>query len=209
MNLLLKGRSFIPNQPPNPFQIKCATEEFRRTVRLAINHENTQSSTPRFYVRSQNIPPPLESDNDDNINVERFLTELNDKAEEPLDRTNTTYRSYRKTRQSLKFLLTDENFVIQCADKGQSFVILNKKDYSDKVRGMLNAPDYYKHHNGHYHCQDIVDKVIKLFQCIPVPKIKRFIQEYDVQTPVFYALPKIHKSKVVAQALINQQLQTH
>ena len=102
----------IPNQPPNPFQIKCATHEFRRTVRLAINYENTQSSTPRFYVRSQNIPPSLESDSDENINVERFLTKLNDKAEEPLDKTNTNYRSYRKTRQSLKSLLTDEDLVI-------------------------------------------------------------------------------------------------
>jgi hypothetical protein len=208
VDLLLKGHRFIPNQPPNPLQVKCAVQEFNRTVRLALMHADSESHMPRYYVRSQYIPQKLNTDDISNINIENFLTELENTSLTSIEKQVTKCRIHPDTRQALHDLRTDDNIVIQSADKGQSFVILDKAYYSTKVTSMLNEPDYYVHYNSKYHCQDTVDEVMKLFHGLPIPKVIRFVRDYDVQTPLFYALPKIHKSKVIAQELTNYDSQT-
>jgi hypothetical protein len=209
INLLLKGHRFIPNQLPNHFQMKCAVHDFIRTVRLAIKHEDSKSSMQRYRIRSQYIPSMLESDDVNDSNIENFLTKLKDTLTKPFDQKPMKCNLHRDTTQALCNLRTDENIIIQSADKGQSFVVLDKKYYSAKVGAMLNEPNYYQRYESKYHCQDTIDKVMKLFRDIRVPNIKRFVQDYDVQTPLFYALPKIHKSKVIAQELITYKPQKH
>ncbi|CAF0851128.1 unnamed protein product [Adineta steineri] len=209
IDLLLKGHNFILNQPRNALQVKCAVQEFSRTVRIALKHENSNNPTSKYYVRSQFIPSKLNRNDINNDRIEKFLTDLENETLKSSQNQVIKSDSQHELRQALKSLRRNKNIVILSADKGQAFVILDKDYYSNKVTSMLNQPDYYIHYKSKYHCQNTVDEVMELFNNIPIPKLKRFIQECDIQTPLFYALPKIHKSQVIAQELNIPNSQPH
>ena len=207
IKLLIYGYRFILNQSPNCLQTECAVQEFIRTVRLAFMHEYSKSCTPRYYVRSQYIPSSLVDRSIDNERIENFLSELQNKSSKLENSQRHKFDTQHELREALKHLRQDKTILIQSADKGHSYVILDKKYYSTKIVSMLSKSDYYLHYKSRYHCQDTVEKVMDLFKYIQVPKIKKFIRNYGTQTPMFYALPKIHKSKTISQRLTNSSLQ--
>ncbi|CAF4089010.1 unnamed protein product [Rotaria magnacalcarata] len=201
ISLLLKGLGFSPIEPSNHFQVACSVRDFTRSVRLAIIHEYSEKPKPKFFVKSQFIPTVCKDDK-----VEAYLNELEKKSDESIPKQFTQHNLTWAEKQSLKSLRCDSSIVMKSADKSQAFVIMDKGYYSAKVKAMLSDGNYYiPYGKNKYHYRETVKKVIILAKRFNLDdNIKRYICDYDIQTPLFYALPKLHKSKRIDNLLKEQ-----
>ena len=103
----------------------------------------------------------------------------------------------REEKKALKELREDQDRMVCTADKGVAFVVMDKKEYQEKVEGLLATLAY----------RNIkVDPTNKLKAQL-IQKLRRIKRETnlgdneyrsmyptDCTAPKFYGLPKIHKT---------------
>ena len=106
-------------------------------------------------------------------------------------------------RSGFNLFKSRKNILYFKADKGASVVLLNPQFYRDKVLEILNSEKYQK-------LPRQVDYfVFSKLNCF-VSKLpfltkaeKRAITKFDYNTTNIYALPKIHKSKIISKSVAN------
>ena len=110
---------------------------------------------------------------------------------------------------TLKKLSTDRNIVITKPDKGSGIVILNKKDYIDKMNVILeDSTKFSKHGSDLYKTLlKLEDKTNRIIEEMFKQKIINQSQKSDLKTSgsrpgIIYGLPKIHKRLKIFEIII-------
>ena len=119
------------------------------------------------------------------------------------------YQSKRKNnknnlsqKQAFKNLQENENIIIKEADKGSAIVILDKAFYKTKIQEILEDKTYYKLINTNVDNNIIskITKFCKIHNKSLTKKEKDFLNYISI-TSNFYGLPRIHKSKLIKNAI--------
>jgi hypothetical protein len=106
----------------------------------------------------------------------------------------------------MKNLRNDSSIVILRADKGNSTVVMNRKDYDTKILSMLNGGPYeiirqdptpetvkkVKEYCSHLQSQNKLEN----------NQVKR-ITNYNQRCPIFYGVPKIHKENIPLRPIVD------
>ena len=100
--------------------------------------------------------------------------------------------------QALQNLKKDDSITILPADKGRATVLLNTKDYEDKIDLLLSDTNTYEKLNRDptaTYKRELIDIIRKWQKEDPIPQpLKDRIHPTAEETPKMYGLPKIHKA---------------
>lgn len=99
-----------------------------------------------------------------------------------------------KLRKALRSLQTNKEIVIKPADQGGNTVVMDQVQYSDMCSAILSNRNWYEQSSQTDLDRALNTKVLSAcFQGIIDDDTKEFLINRTPKTPVFYALPKIHK----------------
>ena len=101
----------------------------------------------------------------------------------------------RAEREAIKALAKDDSIVILPADKGRTSVILNKQDYHNKVKALLDDTNTY---------EKLTSDPTRAIKEERIPNYL-YNQLYPTaeNVPKFYGLPKIHKKDVPLRPIVS------
>ena len=113
----------------------------------------------------------------------------------------------RAEREAIKALAKDDSIVILPADKGRTTVILNKQDYHNKVKALLDDTNTYEKLTSDP-TRAIKNKLIQtLKEWRKEERIPNYLYNQLYLTaenvPKFYGLPKIHKKDVPLRPIVS------
>ena len=113
----------------------------------------------------------------------------------------------RAEREAIKALAKDDSIVILPADKGRTTVILNKQDYHNKVKALLDDTNTYEKLTSDP-TRAIKNKLIQtLKEWRKEERIHNYLYNQLYPTaenvPKFYGLPKIHKKDVPLRPIVS------
>ena len=121
----------------------------------------------------------------------------------PWKKSNLT----RGEQNALNELKNDDTIIIKEADKGEATVIMDKTFYRAKVHETLADNEHYAELTDLNYDDKIIKKIgkhLKKFDQETTKKGKEYLQNFALKTSNFYALPKIHKSQAVKEAILQQ-----
>ena len=112
----------------------------------------------------------------------------------------------RAEREAIKALAKDDSIVILPADKGRTSVILNKQDYYNKVKALLDDTNTYEKLTSDP-TRAVKNKLIQtLKEWRKEERIPNYLYNQLYPTaenvPKFYGLPKIHKKDVPLRPIV-------
>jgi len=202
IDLLSKGCSFTvrPNEDIASFFVDFFF--FTRTLRFKYFFENSNTVNNRVqsahikYSRTHNSPPTSkDSQFEEEISsVEKLYTVAHDN----IARNQRTNHNFRKVIALRKI----NNLKFTKADKGGCLIVLNKHDYENMVLKHLSDNTTYKllpesiDIDVHNKVKDLVESFNKCFARDELS----YLLNHAFDSSSFYVLPKIHKSKIIAQA---------
>ena len=103
----------------------------------------------------------------------------------------------KNEREALEKLKTNQSIVIKIADKGGTIVVMDRSEYTELIKKDLNNSKYYTNLE-HDNIQDIISEKDKLVEdmkdCLDSTECETLSDNSTVSTPIFYGLPKIHKT---------------
>ena len=112
-----------------------------------------------------------------------------------------------KERKTLEKLKNNSNLIIKSADKGAAIVIMDSKYYEEKILEIILDEKTYSEIDEKLDGK-ILNKIKKLTSDSrnkPSDKEIAYLTNFECKTSQFYGLPKIHKSKEIADAIIQQK----
>ena len=195
MNLLILGLKFYPTSRSNIGELKIDLQEFERKFRLIEIFKNTKDTDnslvknkTKFFLDKNNCELNTFFEKLWNINLKEKTTKNN---------------LSQKQKQAFKNLQENENIIIKEADKGSAIVILDKAFYKTKIQEILEDKTYYKLINTNVDSNIIskITKFCKIHNKLRTKKEKDFLTNYISITSNFYGLPRIHKSKLIKNAI--------
>ena len=159
-----------------------------------IPNKYKKETTPHpFRSKSNWIPPETK-----NSNLKRYFQAVTTEITDHLNSHNPTDTLQPHLHKALTDLQNDATTEIKPADKGGATVILNKKDYREKIMELLQNGDFYKPLN-----RDLTLKIrndtatlidhLLLNGRIDETTHKFLTPKHPPRTALFYGLPKIHK----------------
>ncbi|XP_053398132.1 uncharacterized protein LOC128556608 [Mercenaria mercenaria] len=112
----------------------------------------------------------------------------------------------KNSKTALKTLLDNTSLIIKEADKGGAVVCMDKKYYRDKILEMLSDTSYYESIDEHAdsRTQRLIHDTINKYGKGLMKEEKDYLLNFEYTTSYFYGLPKIHKSKIIADELKKQ-----
>ncbi|OOY45291.1 hypothetical protein, partial [Solemya velum gill symbiont] len=109
-------------------------------------------------------------------------------------------------RTAMNLISSDSSIIIKQADKGGAIVIMDSDYYKQKVEELLLDEEYYREIPENID-PDTMKKIQKLVSkhsmCI-TPKERNYLLQFEVKESNFYGIPKVHKSKIIQQAVEEQ-----
>ena len=104
-------------------------------------------------------------------------------------------------------LKKNKDIIIKEADKGGTVVIMNTKHYLKTISDHLNDETTYKmvESNCDTKVMKGIAKIIEKYKDILSKKEKEYLISSSYNTSNFYGLPKIHTSKLIQNAIKEQQ----
>lgn len=113
----------------------------------------------------------------------------------------------REEKQALKELQENDTFVIKPADKGGAIVIWDKTDYRNEAQRQLNNISHYTKTRRDLtvsHTLEINQYLREMFtKNIITSQEFEFLRIKNPRTPIFYLLPKIHKTNTPGRPIIS------
>ncbi|CAI2735413.1 unnamed protein product [Schistosoma spindalis] len=166
----------------------CDSKKTVNKMDVKIQFENLYAQTAELVSSSKD-------------NIERFKSTLVDCCFKYLNHGhNMKGILTKKHLEALRKLKTNDNLLITKPDKGHGIVLMDKNNYINKMKALLNDKSKFQKLVGK---NDIVDKIEKqLTDSLKEIKQQGFISEKEFEilkptgtiTPRLYGLPKIHKS---------------
>ena len=194
------GPKFVPFTVSDLEQTKIDILNLSRSIALKAKfHGSTYVDKSLITPVSNYIPKftKLESLKGLIADLEIFANELSD-----LKREHVNDNLTKSQREGLDFLQSRDDLLYFKADKGSSIVFLDPQFYIDLVMEKLNSPDYEKQvdHSDHFTLLKLHSLIRKYSQMF-TNKEKRAMTDFDYGPTSIYAVPKIHKSKILKDAL--------
>ena len=109
--------------------------------------------------------------------------------------------------QDILNLKNNKDIIIKEADTGGTVVIMNTKHYLKMISDHLNDKTTYKmvESNCDTKVMKGIAKIIEKYKDNLTEKEKEYLISLSYNTNNFYGLPKIHKSKLIQNAIKEQQ----
>ena len=202
ISLLEKGLKFVPTpQKVDNLELKADYYTIAHKMKWKFlpktnnNMINNNKDLIRLKTNSKAAPQP------NNANQQLLCNQL-----EKLTTRKKTFKGKPKYNMSPKLYaalksLENGKFVIKEADKGSGVVIMTEEFYNDKILQMLNSSNYKE---VQLDCSSLVKRVVSFIKPFKDQLSKT---EFDAITKQesylakFYGLPKLHKSKLVQDAV--------
>ena len=196
MTLLSKGLSFVPKKGVNVFGLKVDLFKCFRQIKLRhfFNQSNTVASAPSSFRPKSKFCP-----NVSNASINTFCRLVDQ------DIMHTVTQPHRASqnllpaeKKALKELMDSKDLVIKPADKGGAICIQDADKYKAEILSQLSNEKFYKKLKSDPTVA--FQKIVLLY--LEEAKLKGWISksEFDFLynqhpiRPVFYTLPKLHKS---------------
>ena len=108
--------------------------------------------------------------------------------------------------KALKELKENESIVIKEADKGGSVVIMNRTHYERMINQHLNDTKTYKETDTNIDKKVMTSlkKHVSTYKTELTSKEIDYLTKFNSKSSNFYGLPKIHKSKIIAEEIKKQ-----
>ena len=197
ISALSKGLSFVPTSTVDSFEIKTDLFRFFRKIKLKHMFGNSQtqgSNKPVFRNRSK-FNPGCE-----NPSIQTFCRVVEKDILETY-KTNLSHSNMNpEEKLAIQELSRDNDIIIKPADKGGAIVVQNMADYKKEAYRQLNDEHFYRKLKMNP-TSDFQKKILDVTDgALALNWITK--DEYDFLNcehpviPVFYMLPKIHKSLI-------------
>ena len=203
IQLLKRGLKFTPTPSANDMELQTDVKELCRKLRLAecfSSNDNEIDDDPPLVRNKSGWNPPKSKD----THLEDAIQYLKDYPSDT--NKNVKNNITKEENDAMKSLFSDKSIVIKEADKGGAVVIMDAHYYRDKIKEMLDDPDFYIetdegadartrksiHKLIQQHGKDLMDEEID------------YLCNFEHSTSYFYGLPKIHKCDEINSA-INEQ----
>ena len=109
--------------------------------------------------------------------------------------------------QDILNLKKNKHIIIKEADKGGAVVIMNSKNYLKMISDHFNDKTTYKMVESNCDAKVMkgIAKIIEKYKDNLTKKEKEYLTSFSYNTSNFYGLPKIHKSKLIQNAIKNNK----
>lgn len=195
-SLLQKGLSFVPKSNLNVFGLKVDLFKCFRQIKLRhfFSKMDTRPNITPFRPKSSFCPMSLNP----SINTFCRIVE-NDIMQISTANPHVTSPNLTKEEKiALTELMNDKTIVIKSSDKGGGICIQDSDKYRQEILSQLSDPRVYRKLTS----DPTVTFQKKLSLYLQEAKLKNWLSESDCDflyckfpiCPVFYTLPKIHKS---------------
>ena len=178
------------------------TEEEKSVLAKGLNY-NTKDATQLDFIAD--LEHALKTNNIEEHTMNNIRHEVTTHLyhhKKPTDLPKTE-------RQTLKTLRNDPNIIILLADKGRTTVVMDKTDYSNKARKLLQDEKTYKKLNKNPTKTTIsrINKKLKSLKDEQKLDDKTYhkVRPSDATTARFYGLPKIHKPNTPLRPIVSSK----
>ncbi len=215
ISIISRGLSFCPTPgEPDMGQVFLDLERLFKKIRLNLfwaedQSQNTSATGTQSVITQNNtsIPPyhnryftakstfdPIQF----NPGLEPFQKAVKHRISSQPIRVPMTKNVTREEIQALKELSSNQDIIIKKADKGSCICIQNKNTYIEECMSQLNDNHVYKMENNNLTSFNN-DKIHTLIDEIHnkdsiSPQVADYMKIKSPRTPLFYTLPKIHKT---------------
>ncbi|CAJ0954330.1 unnamed protein product [Ranitomeya imitator] len=216
LTVLQKGLSFCPTPAWDSFQLEKDLERFFRTVRLKTHfglasntmgevvHGSGNTMIPELSISSLGLRTPSKFSPPHTYHAtETFISLVDREVKQFSHQQQLGFYPVHSNlslveKQALKSLQNNKTIIIKPADKGGAIVVMNYTDYTKEVIRQLSDPNTYDviHRDPVTNITTKIRSLLKhyLDRHIIDQKTVSFLVNPHPITPVFYILPKIHKS---------------
>uniref|UniRef100_A0A803JSK4 Reverse transcriptase domain-containing protein n=1 Tax=Xenopus tropicalis TaxID=8364 RepID=A0A803JSK4_XENTR len=204
VQILSKGLTFAPTNRVNPFNLLIDAQKFIRKLTLKryfmkndgiIRNYDMKSKEKQLKKKSDFIPKQ-----DKGKGIEAYEKLIMQDLEEMVKKNNKKKRNNcsKEEYEALKSLERNTEIIIKPADKGGGIVIMDKEKYVAECERLLSDKETYKELN-----RDPINvfknKLEKMVREAEKEKVittneSQYILMKYPKLPVFYTIPKIHKS---------------
>ena len=206
IQVLEKSSKFCPTPTYSDLlDLEINIKEFIRKVELKTLFTGSSVEGNQCLVKEKGayIPPECK---DPFLSV--VLTQMRNVAEDleryPIEQVYDNLS--REERQALKELISNDDIIIKTADKGASWVIMDRVFYIKAMEETLLSRSYKKlPQNCDFTVLNSIRKLAKFHGNCFDPKGKEinYISNFDFQSANFYGNPKIHKNEHIKKAVKN------
>ena len=205
IQILTKGLKFTPTPQRNLPEMEKDIKDFTRKLRLVeFFSENPELDTldSSLVKNKSNFRPP-QNRNSTLESVIKFLQKQSFYKENFKNKSNISKHEW----QDILNLKKIKDIIIKEADKGGAVVIMNNKHYLKMISDHLNDETTYKmvESNCDTKAMKGITKIIEKYKDNLTKKEKEYLVSFSYNTSNFYGLPKIHKSKLIQNAIKEQQ----
>ena len=200
IEVLKLGQKFVPTSTVTEEQIKIDILNFSRSLLLKANFYNNKDTDESLIHPVSNYIPK----NTPYQVIESIVNDLeslsNDIAD--IDRREIDDNLSKSQRKGLNKLKNSHTSIYLPADKGGAPVWIDKIFYKKLMEDKLSSSTYEKlDRNEDYFVNIELGKLAKKYKQILTKKEKLAIYNFDYRSANIYGLPKIHKSKLVKEAI--------
>jgi hypothetical protein len=206
--VLNKGLNFcITNKNKGNIHKTIDTDilKFTRTLQLRHLFGNSADNIVEKFTGNPGWQPPQSKCSP---SISGFTTYIQNHLKKLVSVNKIKHNISSGERKAINNLREDKNILIQKADKGGSIVIVNTKDYLNKMINMLNDPITYTQVLN-VNLEDAKSKTDNIFLHLHdknyiSSKQKNYLMRCNPKMPILYGLPKIHKNNWPYRPIVSQ-----
>ena len=201
--VLLKGLKFCPTpKSVDNDEFAADINAYCRRLRLCEFFDDEATNDNSLVRQASSWQPNCGRDE----NLDSVINFLVSSSENLIKCNN--YKGCRrsnvsKTEWGALETLKHSKMIIKQADKGSAIVLMNSNFYKEKILDLLNDQDTYKviPHNMDITIINKIKLFSKKYKDQLTKEEAKYIYDFNYSTSNFYGLPKIHKSRIVKNAV--------
>ena len=192
--------NFIPTPDFfNKKDLQRDVNQFNRRIRLKSHFGTSTNRKEKIFNKSNSTWEPKDVHHTVKTFVEDFTQQINNRIQQNDTSTQHGYKNLNKQEdKALKDLMERTDIIICNADKGGAVVIMDVKDYMKEAERQLLDINFYKklpENPTSMHAELINNAIEQLKNRNLIPeKVAQGLKVSNPRTPLFYLLPKIHKT---------------
>ena len=202
-SLLSKGLKFTPTpQNTDDIQLRADILAFSNKVKKRVAYggklnNNYQQSEFVLASRKSNKAPPK-------LTEPKFVSLCQQIENVGIEDNKVKPNMEKAEYEALKNLVDNDEILIKSADKGSGVVIMDKEYYNEGIQKLLSDTKTYQPVDNMdlTILVDKVDKFVKSWSSVLTKEEKAALTKQQSSIASFYGLPKIHKSKILADAAL-------
>ena len=201
--VLTRGLKFTPTPKSNQLELKEDIYNLERKVRL------TEYFLDKVYVEDSIVKNPSLFTPNSGRDKEMDMILNNIKKQIPPP-PKKIHRNIKKTEEiAIKQLKENKNIVIKEADKGGSVIVMDNEFYRAKLEEHLSDPETYRKIEGNIpNIHKKIEELLNQYQDHLTEKEIEYLHNFESKNSIIYGLPKVHKSKMISEAIEQQNQDT-